>query len=126
MNNLKNLRKEKGYSLRQLNEMTGIPFRTLEDWDNEKRQIQAYHRIKALSAVLECDMDDLMTKAETCLYGANRAVIYLVQEEDGVRITVFTDSDEPTAEHILPREDALELLNWIKKNYDVKEYLNNR
>ena len=83
MNNLRNIRKKRGISLKQLHEMTGIPFRTLEDWDGEKRQIQAYHRIKMLAKVLKCDMDDLMVKEEECLYDGEEAVICMIQEENG-------------------------------------------
>lgn len=125
MNNLRNLRKAAGYTIKQLHELTGIPVRSLEDWDAEKRQIQSYHRIKALSAVLRCDMDNLMTKTEKCLYGANNAEICLVQEEDGVHIMVFIDDGSLDAifSTTIPREEALELLNLIKDGKDLKPIL---
>ena len=124
MNNLRNLRKKKGYSIRQLHEMTGIPQRSLEEWDGEKRQIQAYHRIKRLAAVLGCTTDNLMTKEEKCLYGDARAVICLVQEEDGVCVDVYTNDDMVLLVHYatIPREKALALLDHIKANKDVKQF----
>ena len=125
MNNLRNLRKEAGYTIKQLHDLTGIPVRSLEDWDAEKRQIQSYHRIKALAAVLRCGMDDLMTKTEKCLYGANKADIYLVQEEDGVHIMVFIDDGSLDAIYsgVITREKALKLLGYIKDGKDIKQYL---
>lgn len=125
MNNLRNLRKKAGYTIKQLHELTGIPVRSLEDWDAEKRQIQAYHRIKLLAAVLKCGMDELMTKEEKCLYGANKAVICLIQEESGVEILIFIDDGSLDAifSATIPREEALELLNLIKDGKDLKPYL---
>lgn len=127
MNNLRNLRKAKGLSIKKLHELTGIPVRTLEDWDCEKRQLQSYHRIKALSSILDCDMDTLMTKAENCLYGANRAVISLYQNEAGVDIDLYRDIEEdvykPFYQSTIPRETALELLKAIKVGQDIKDFL---
>ena len=129
MNNLRNLRKKAGYTIKQLHELTGIPVRSLEDWDAEKRQIQSYHRIKALAAVLRCGMDELMTKEEKCLYGAVRAVICLIQEEDGVYIEILDAEEEgflacPTLfKDTITREKALELLGHIKDGKDIKQYL---
>ena len=122
MNNLRNLRRKKGYSIQKLHELTGIPFRTLEDWDMENRQITAYHRIKRLSEVLECDMDELMTKQEKCLYGGEKATICLVQEEVGVHIIVFDDEFCESYETMMPREKAIDLLKYMKTNEDVKPF----
>lgn len=118
MNNLRNIRKRNGYTIKQLHEMTGLPIRSLEDWDAEKRQIQSYHRIKLLARVLDCDMDELMTKEEKCVYGGKNAVIELTQEEDGVHIEVVSWDDEfkMLFKTIIPRETALELLDQIKGN----------
>lgn len=125
MNDLRNLRKEAGYTIKRLHELTGIPVRTLEDWDSEKRQIQSYHRIKALARVFGCNTDDLMTKVEKCLYGANRARICLVQEEDGVHINITMDDESTYAIYsgVITREKALELLNLIKDGKDIKQYI---
>lgn len=126
MNNLRNLRKKKGISLNELAELTGIPFRTLQDWDGEKRQIQAYHRIKILAKVLDCDMDAVMEKEEKCIYDGMEAVCVLVQWEDGVHIYLMKDDDfytEIARDIIMPREDALELLDQIKNRKDIKSFL---
>ena len=123
MNNLRNIRKKKGYSLSQLHEMTGIPLRSLEDWDAEKRQIQAYHRIKLLAKVLECDMDDLMTKEEDCIHDGKEAHVIMIQEETGVHVLVTDDDFEIFHDTIISREEALELLKHIKDGKDIKPFL---
>ena len=127
MNNLRNLRKRKGISIPKLHEMTGIPLRTLEDWDAEKRQIQAYHRVKILAAALECTMDEVMEKEEECIYDFRDAICVLIQWEDGVRITILDDDgcyfEELLVDLCIPREDALELLKQIKNNEDIKPFL---
>lgn len=123
MNNLRNLRKKKGLSLKELHRITGYPLRSLEDWDMEKRQITAYHRIKRLSEVLECSVDELMVKEEKCLYKGNICVVALFQEEDGVHIEIFDDDNfYAVASAIIPREKALELLKKIKKKEDIAQY----
>lgn len=124
MNNLRNIRRKQNISIKQLHEMTGFPIRTLEDWDAEKRQIQSYHRVKLLARVLKCDMDSLMTKEEKCLFGGKKAVISLVQEEDGVHIYIF-DSEflEELHTTTMDREKALKLLKDLKKNPEIKDLL---
>lgn len=125
MNNLRNLRKKKGYSIQKLHDLTGIPLRTLEDWDGEKRQIQAYHRIKMLAEVLDCTPDDLMRKKEYCMYGEYEAIIFLAQEEDGVHIHLWWNgelSHRNEFDTTIPREKALELLKYMKTHKDVKPF----
>ena len=124
MNNLRNLRKRKGYTIQQLHEMTGIPFRTLQDWDGEKRQIQAYHRIKMLSAILGCSPDELMEKEEDCLYDGKESKISFIQEEQGVYVAVFQGDDvDMQMDAVITREAALEILTHIKENKDLKAFL---
>ena len=125
MNNLKNIRKAKGYTVKQLSELSGLPIRTIEDWEHERRQIVYYHRIKLLADVLECGMGELMTKEEKCVYDGHKSVMALSQKEDGVHINVYDlDGDcEILFETIIPREKALELLQYMKDHEEVKEYL---
>lgn len=129
MNNLRNIRKARGYSVNQLSKKTGLPLRTIEDWDLEKRLITSYHRIKLLAEVLECSMDDLMTKEEKCVYDGNKSVICLTQKENGVHIEVFIgefqDGDyygNAAFETIIPRKKALELLSYMKDHEDIKPF----
>lgn len=126
MNNLRNLRKQMGFSIAKLHELTGIPVRSLEDWDAEKRLLQSYHRIKALSEVLKCDMDALMTKEEECVFEGIQAVIWLTQEETGVKIEILdAENLNQIFKTIVTREKALELLKYMKdhEGADIKPFL---
>ena len=126
MNNLRNLRKARGLSIAKLHELTGIPVRSLEDWDAEKRLLQSYHRIKALSEVLDCDMDNLMTKEEKCVFEGIQAVIWLTQEETGVKIEILdAENLNQIFKTIVTREKALELLKYMKdhEGTDIKMFL---
>ena len=123
MNNLKNLRKRKGLSISKLHELTGIPIRTLEDWENERHQTLPYHRIKLLAEVLECGIEELMTKEIDCLYNEKSVSIYFTQEEQGVLVNMFEQEySDPCLTTILPRETVLELLKEVKHGVDTMKY----
>ena len=123
MNNLRNLRKKRGLSIKKLHELTGFPVRTLEDWDANKKPIQAYHRIKNLSEVLECSMDEFMTWKEECLWQNNKVYVTMFQEEAGVRfkITLIEDSKYDLAA-VISRETALEFLKYLKETKSKEIY----
>lgn len=127
MNNLRNLRRKKGLSLATISQKTGIPIRTLEMWDCNKRIPQSYHRIKALSHILECDMDDFMTYEEGCVYDGKYVYVCL---ETGEKDTLLTVWDEGFAEYVvseyITRESALELIEYLKTNKDITDFLHNR
>lgn len=129
MNNLRNLRKKKCLSIKNLHDLTGYPVRSLEDWDANKKPIQVYHRIKKLSEILECSTDEFMTYEDTCLYRGTESIFLLVQEEEGVRIGVFEDEGKmrelafPIVNTIITRENALELLKYRKTNKDIWPFL---
>ena len=127
MNNLKNIRKNRGFSIKKLHELTGIPTRTIESWENETNQIKHYHRLKLLSDVLECSLDELMTKKEKCLYGGYCAILALIQEEKGVCITVYLyETDYDTLFHgVISRETALELLRYLEDHEDIQPFIEN-
>ena len=132
MNNLKHLRQEKGLSIPELHRITGYPIRTLEDWDSNKRQITSYHRIRRLSALLECNMDDLMTWSKKCLYGDDRVLVEMFQEEEGVHVVISkSDCFEDSFGHklyfeffrrIITREKALELIKYLKTHWDIRMF----
>lgn len=124
MNNLRNLRKKRGLTIKKLHELTGYPVRSLEDWDANRKPIQVYHRIKKLSEVLGCTMDEFMTYEDNCIYHGESAVFALFQEEEGVRISVLYDDDIKIAfTAIITRESALQLLKYKKDNEDIWPYL---
>ena len=121
MNNLRNLRKKKGLSIRDLHELTGYPVRTLEDWDANKKPIQSYHRIKKLAKVLECDMDDVMIFEQKCTYKGEERIITMIQEEDGIHVSLVNDECEIVAFDIVSREETLAILKHLKKDREVSE-----
>lgn len=127
MNNLRNLRRKKGLSLAQIAEKTEIPIRTLEMWDSNKRIPQAYHRIKVLSELLDCDMDDFMTYEENCVYEGKKVAICLTTVEKDTLLRVF---DEDIMENVISenitRDSALELVEYLKTNKDITDFMNNR
>lgn len=124
MNNLRNLRKKRGLTIKKLHELTGYPVRSLEDWDANRKPIQVYHRIKKLAEVLKCSMDEFMTYEEKCIYHGEEAFFTLFQEEEGVRIEVYWDDDIDAAlTAIITRENALNLLKFRKDNEDIWPFL---
>lgn len=127
MNNLRNLRRKAGLSLAQIAEKTEIPIRTLEMWDSNKRIPQSYHRIKALSQLLGCDMDDFMTYEEKCVYEGRDAVVCLRTVEKDTLLFIVDDAlmGLLISENIT-RESALELVEYLKANKDITDFMNNR
>ena len=125
MNNLRNIRKRMGLSLAELHRITGYPLRSLEEWDSNNRQITSYHRIKRLSSVLKCDMDDLMTLEEKCKFGGKSALICLSQDEDGVHVDVYEKDGDMNIIYstIITRDNALKLLKHMKTHWDVQSFL---
>ena len=127
MNNLRNLRGKAGLSLAQIAEKTEIPIRTLEMWDSNKRIPQAYHRIKVLSELLDCDMDDFMTYEENCVYEGKKVAICLTTVEKDTLLRVFDDDImENVISENITRDSALELVEYLKTNKDITDFLNNR
>lgn len=124
MNNLRHLRQEKGLSIQKLHELTGYPIRTLEDWDSNKRQITSYHRIMRLSAILECDTDDLMIWSKMCLYGSDIVGVEVFQDEDGVHVDVYggLDLDSLLYNTVISREKALELIKYLKTHKNIQPF----
>lgn len=127
MNNLRNLRRKKGLSLAQIAKETDIPIRTLEMWDSNKRIPQSYHRIKAVSALLDCDMDDFMTYEENCVYDGIDAVVCLKTVEKDTLLYIFdVDLTGIIISENITRDSALELVDYLKTNKDITEFLNTR
>ena len=115
MNNLRNICKKKGITIKKLHELTGYPTRTIEDWFANKAPIRDYHRIKRLSEVLECDMDDIMVFEEKCLYDGKEAILIMIQEDHGVNVLVVDDEADVLASNILERPLALEIIKHLRK-----------
>ena len=127
MNNLRNLRIKQGLSLAQIAEKTEIPIRTLEMWVSNKRIPQSYHRIKALSQLLDCDMDEFMTYEEKCVYEGRDAVVRLRTVEKDTLLFIVDDGLIGTIiSEYITRESALELVDYMKTNKDITDFMNNR
>lgn len=120
MNSLRKRRKALGLSIPEIHRRTGIPLRTLEDWDTEKRVPNSYYRIRVLSELLECSEEDFMTKEEECMYNGKPATVSLIQEDKDVRIYIISDDDVNIKyEGTISRAMALELLDYLKKTQEI-------
>ncbi|MDE7101088.1 MAG: helix-turn-helix domain-containing protein [Anaeroplasmataceae bacterium] len=58
-NNLKNLRKNKGYTQKSLAEKMGLPTQTIINWEQGKTQT-SFEALEKLTYILECSYDDLL------------------------------------------------------------------
>lgn len=120
MNSLRKRRKALGLSIPEIHRRTGIPLRTLEDWDVEKRVPNSYYRIRVLSKLLECSEEEFMTKEEECMYNSKPADVALIQEDKDVRIYIIADDDVNIKyEGTISRAMALELLDYLKKSQEI-------
>ena len=64
--NLKRLRKAAGFSQRELSEMSGVPLRTIQQYEQRQKSInkaQAEYLVM-LAKALCCDVDALLEKTE--------------------------------------------------------------
>lgn len=119
MNNLRNLRKEKGLTLPEIHRMTGIPLRSLEEYDANRIIISHYHRIKELSKVIGCTMDELMKFREKCIYDGKETDICMFDSEDGVSVIIVG-----VKKWTVTRKKSMEILQRIKKKADIIDVLN--
>lgn len=118
MNNLRNLRKEKGLTLPEIHRMTGIPLRSLEEYDANRIIISHYHRIKELSKVIGCTMDELMLFEDKCIYDRNEAYVCMYDVEGGVAVIVLG-----VERWTVTRKESMEILQRIKKKSDLIDVL---
>lgn len=93
MNNIRNIRKKAGLSLAELHRQMGIPKRTLEDWDSQKATPTVYHRIKKLSEILNCSMDDIMEFQTNVIYHGKNASLIMHDVEEGVFVIILDENN---------------------------------
>lgn len=64
--NLKLLRQNSGLSQRQLSELTGVPLRTIQQYEQRQKSINKAHAeyLVMLSQTLCCDVEDLLEKVD--------------------------------------------------------------
>ena len=81
MNNIKNMREKAEISRLELHRMTGIPLRTLEDWEFDKVQPKHYHRLKSIAKILDCSIDELMIRKEAAIWNEDDVELELESVE---------------------------------------------
>lgn len=60
MNNIKKLREEKNYSRAELSRKSGVPARTIDDWENSRRKPRDIYQLKKVADALGVKIDDLI------------------------------------------------------------------
>lgn len=63
-NRIAEARKNAGLTQKALSELSGIPKRTIEDWEAQKSEPSAF-KLYRVAKVLNCSMDDLIFDDET-------------------------------------------------------------
>lgn len=124
MNNIKNMREKANISRLELHRITGIPLRTLEDWEADKAQPKHYHRLKSVAKVLGCSIDELMIRKESAIWNDNPVELELESVEKGTMLNIF-DSDGVLAyDDIITIDCGIELVNHLKKDKDITDLMN--
>lgn len=59
---LKDIRKEKGWSIRELARRSGIPYRTIENWEHTGIEQARAGKLKKVTDALGCTIDDLFSE----------------------------------------------------------------
>lgn len=59
-NNLRAYRHAAGLTVAKLAELSGVPYRSIQDYEAEKMQLVNVHVLRRLVAVLGCTIDDLV------------------------------------------------------------------
>lgn len=60
MNNIKALRQNLKMSRVELSKQSGVPARTIDDWENNRRKPRDVYQLKKVSDVLGCYIEDLI------------------------------------------------------------------
>lgn len=124
MNNIKNIRLEKGISCAELHRLTNIPIRTLEDWENDKRTPKDYHRLKMLAFILGCSIDDLMVRKESAIWNDENITIELELIEQGINIRIYNDGGL-IFNAVVTNDCGTSLVNYLKTNRDISDFMEN-
>lgn len=59
VNNIRNIREERGLSRAELSRLSGVPLRTLENWENKVRTPHDIEQLKKIADVLNVTIDEL-------------------------------------------------------------------
>ena len=60
MNNIKALRQSKNMTRKALSDKSGVPARTIDDWENGRRIPRDVYQIKKIADTLEVKIEDLI------------------------------------------------------------------
>lgn len=60
MNHIKQIRQAKNLNRKQLSELSGVPSRTIDDWENNRRVPRDVYQLKKVADVLEVKIEDLI------------------------------------------------------------------
>ena len=60
MNNIKQLRQNLNMSRAELSKQSGVPARTVDDWENGRRKPRDVYQLKKIADVLGCYIEDLI------------------------------------------------------------------
>lgn len=60
MNNIKQLRQNLSMSRAELSKQSGVPARTVDDWENGRRKPRDVYQLKKIADVLGCYIEDLI------------------------------------------------------------------
>lgn len=60
MNNIKELREKAGLSRIELAELSGVPYRTLENWEKGIRKPLNVYQLKKVADALKCTVEELI------------------------------------------------------------------
>ena len=60
MNHIKQLRENLNMSRADLSKESGVPARTIDDWENERRKPRDVYQLKKIADALGCYIEDLI------------------------------------------------------------------
>jgi transcriptional regulator with XRE-family HTH domain len=60
MNHIKELRTKKNMNRKQLSDLSGVPSRTIDDWENNRRVPRDVYQLKKVADALQVTIEDLI------------------------------------------------------------------
>lgn len=64
MNHIKELRTKKNMNRKQLSDLSGVPSRTIDDWENNRRVPRDVYQLKKVADALGVKIEDLINWKE--------------------------------------------------------------
>jgi transcriptional regulator with XRE-family HTH domain len=64
MNHIKELRTKKNMNRKQLSDLSGVPSRTIDDWENGRRTPRDVYQLKKVADALQVTIEDLINWKE--------------------------------------------------------------